>query len=87
MRCQVLTYLFVEKVRVGPGANEDDLAGFAAIINSIGKQEIAADVAFAMSLPRPFERVVKPLRSKRGLVGYQQQHGFFEPVHIESARA
>ena len=69
------------------GANKHDYAVVAFIINFIGQQEITADMAFAMAFPFAFERMVKPFRSERPLVGYQHKHDFFEPVHIETTGA
>ncbi|GJD42511.1 hypothetical protein AFCDBAGC_0349 [Methylobacterium cerastii] len=46
---------------MGAGADEDDEAGAAFVVDRVGEQEVAADVAFAMSRPIPLQRMIEPL--------------------------
>jgi len=62
---------------VGAGANEHDEAALAAIVECIDQQEIAADVAFAMTGPVTRQRMIQLLRRKRCFIGDQQQHRLF----------
>ena len=50
------------------------------------QQKISADMAFAVVRPFPVECMVEPFGAKRRIVGYQQQHGFFQPCVVITAR-
>jgi hypothetical protein len=66
-------------------AHENHLAGFAIIHEFVGQQEIPADVTFAVTHPvATRQRMIFPFWPERAIVGDQQQHGFLEPVHVES---
>ena len=41
----------LEELRVGTGPHEDDQARFPAVVELVGEQEVAADVAFPVSVP------------------------------------
>jgi len=86
-RSPSISSLFVEKIGVSSCANEDDEAGFAAVVRLVGQQKIATDVALAMAVPLALERVIKPFRPEGAIVSDQQQHDLFEPVHVEPAGA
>jgi hypothetical protein len=49
---------------MGAGADENDEVDFAAGIELVDEQEIAADVAFAIACPFTLQWVVKPFRSE-----------------------
>ena len=48
--------------------------------------ESATDMAFAVTLPFPLERVVFPFGAERRVISDQQQHDLLELFHIVSAR-
>ena len=51
----------------------------------VDQQEVATDVAFAMVGPVAFEGVVEPFGTQRALVGDEQQHRLFQPLHVVAA--
>jgi len=61
----------VEKVGMGPGTNEDDKTGLAGIVQLVGQQKIATDMAFPMPIPITPQRVVEPFRAQGAFVGNQ----------------
>ena len=75
--------LFLEQTGIGARAHEVDGVAFQLV----DQQEVAADVAFTVIGPIPFDRVVQPLGSKGRVVGDQQQHCLLEPVQVVAARA
>jgi hypothetical protein len=64
------------------GADEDDLAGLAAVVDPAGEQDVAAGVAFAMSDPVALQRVVAPFGPERAVIGDQVQHRLLEAMHV-----
>jgi hypothetical protein len=58
----------LEQFGVCPGSNEHHHAGWAAVIELVSQQEVAADVAFAMAFPRAAQGVVPPFRPQGGFV-------------------
>lgn len=62
--------LLVEEVGMGAGANKNDGAAFSRrIIQLVDQQEVTADVAFPVSGPFAFQRVIKPLRTQGRVLG------------------
>jgi hypothetical protein len=49
---------------MGAGAHEDNRAGATAVIDPICQQEIAADVALAMTFPIAPQGMIAPLRTE-----------------------
>ncbi|MBS1223291.1 MAG: hypothetical protein H6R23_2911 [Proteobacteria bacterium] len=70
----------LEQISVRPGVNEDDQVAGGRASQMVDQQKIPADMTFPTSLPRALQRMVEPFRAKRGVVGDQQQHGFFQPL-------
>ena len=79
--CQAKDGLF-EQVRVGAGAHEDNRASATAVIDPICQQEIAADVALAMTFPIASQGMIAPFRTEGAIVRDQQQHDRLEPIHV-----
>ena len=70
-----------EQVRACAGAHEDNRAGAAAVIDPICQQEIAADVALAMTFPIASHGMIAPFRTE-GAIVRDQQHDRLEAVHV-----
>ena len=49
------------------------------------QQEVAADMALAVACPIAGQRVIQPFRRKRPVVGNEQRHSLFQPVHVVPA--
>ena len=49
------------------------------------QEEVAADVALTMACPVARQGVIEPFRRQRPVVGDQQRHGLFQPVHVVPA--
>ncbi|HEY9871505.1 MAG TPA: hypothetical protein V6D08_20275 [Candidatus Obscuribacterales bacterium] len=55
-------------------------------LSIVYKQEVPADVAFTVSAPLALQLMVLPLRPEWCVVCNQQQHSFFQAIHIVSSR-
>lgn len=78
--------LLPEQIGMRASAHEHNQAMLCAVIEFVGQQKIASDMALPMPFPFAAQRVVEPFRPERAIVGDQQQHRFLEPVHVVSAR-
>ncbi len=78
-------FSLLEQIGMRTGAHEYDQAMFSVVIELVGQQKITADMALPIPFPVDAQWVIKPFRSKRGIVGDQQEHGFLEPVHVVPA--
>ena len=74
-----------EQLGVRPAAHENDQSAFARVVERVNQQEVAADVALTMACPVARESVIEPFRRQRPVVGDQQRHGLFQPVHVVPA--
>ena len=75
--------LFLEQVGVGAGSYKDNSAALARrVVHFIDQQEIATDMAFAVSGPLALERMVEPFGAERCVIGDQQQHRLLEAIEI-----
>lgn len=74
-----------EQLGVRPAAHENDHAALARVSEPVDQQEVAADVALTMPSPVTRQRVVKPFRRQRLIVGDQQKHRLFQPGHVVPA--
>lgn len=54
-----------EQFGVRPGARKDHQAGLHVVIEFVGQEEIAVDVAFPIPLPIPDQGMVAPFRPER----------------------
>jgi len=75
----VWTTLF-EQVRVSARAHERDDFVWRLAIKAIYQEEIAPNVAFAMSRPLARQSVIQPLRSQRAVIGDEQYYQFLETL-------
>ena len=71
-----------EKFGVGARTNKVNPVG----VDLVNQQEVAADMAFTVICPFPFQAVIQPLRGKRCVIGDEQQHRLLESHHIEAPR-
>ena len=62
----------LKKFSVSASADEDYNLVCSGTLELVDKQEIAADVAFAMVDPFTFQCMIKPFGSKRFIVGDKQ---------------
>src|SRR6185295_4468073 len=60
------------------GAHEVELIS----IDLIDQEEVATDVTFTVITPFPFQGMIEPLWTKRGVVSNQQQHRLFQLTHV-----
>lgn len=70
---------------MGARAHEHHQAVLGGVVEPVDQQEVAADVAFAVTAPVAGERVVQPLRPERAVIGDQVHHGLLEPAHVVAA--
>lgn len=55
-------------------------------LNLVNQQKIAANMAFPVIGPFPFQWVIEPFRAKGRIIGDQQHHRFFESHQIKTPR-
>ena len=67
-------------MRSGPYENHE--ARRSILIQAISQNEVTTNMALPMPLPLPFERMVRPFRPERAIVGDQKHHHSLELVHI-----
>jgi len=72
-----------KKSGMGADSYKDDRFMPADVCNPANEQEIAPDMAFAMSLPFAHHGVIPPLGRERPLVGDEHHHRRFEPNEVE----
>ena len=72
----------LEQLSVSACTDKNDEAMLATVINTIGQEEVTADMTFAVAVPIPAQSMVKPLRPQSAIIGDEQQHRLFELVHI-----
>jgi len=77
--------MYGRQVRVRARAHESDDFVQCLAIEAIDQEEIAANVAFAMSRPRAGQSVIQPLRSQRAVIGDEQYHPFLETLQVEAS--
>ena len=71
---------------MGAGTHENDLPDFAAVVQFVGQQKVAADVTLTMPVSIASQRVVEPFRAEWPIIGDKKQHDFFKPCHVVPAR-
>src|SRR5271165_5623046 len=74
-----------EQVRVRARAHKSDDFVRRLAIKAIDQEEIATNVAFAMSRPLAGQNVIQPLRSQRAVIGDEQYHQFLEALQVEAS--
>ncbi len=57
-------------------AHEDNQTGFLAVVQFVGQKEVAADVAFPVSVSIAAQWMIEPFRAEWPVIGDQQEHGF-----------
>ncbi len=55
---------------------------YSRTLKLVDQQKIATDVTLTMVGPFAFQRMIKPFGSERFFVGDEQQHSFFEALHV-----
>mgnify|MGYP003582154510 CR=1 FL=1 len=65
-----------------PGTHKHHQAALAGVVQRVDQQEVAADMAIAMACPIACQRVIKPFGRQWPVVGDEQRHGLFQPVHV-----
>ena len=67
-------------------AHENNPSTFARVVERVDEQKVAADVALTMARPFSSQRVVALFWWQWPVVGDQQHHSLFQPVHVVAAR-
>lgn len=71
-----------EEFGMGTDTNETDCIS----LKPVNQQKVSTDMALSMIRPISLERMVKPLRSERGIICNDEQNNLFQSHHIEAAR-
>lgn len=77
----------LKQIRVRPGTDKHNDAWRLMIIDLVGQQEIAANVALAMPRPISIQGMIEPFRTQRTLISDEQEHSLFETMQIIPTRS
>jgi len=72
----------LKQIGVRAGPYKHNQAMLCIVIEFVRQQKVAADMTFSMTFPIPTQWVIEPLWPERAVIGDQQEHGVFEPVHV-----
>jgi hypothetical protein len=78
-------WVLLEQISVCACAHKHDQPMFYAVVKFVRQQKVPADMALPVPFPFAAQRMIQLFRSKRAIVGDEQQHGLLEPVHVIAA--